>query len=140
MDLRRQFHTDKRAETEGRKMFLDDKKEVWLLIARKTNPNYKAYLSKLLQANSVALNTGGPEAEALAQSLFKDAASKHLLIGWSPKGIDFGDEKDLPYTHDNSARLVEMDDLYKAVDSFADNMANYRDAELEKDAKNSSAS
>lgn len=136
MDLRKAFATNKRAETEGRKLYLDRKNDVWLLIARKGNANYKAYLTQVLQENQGMLNTKSAEAEELAKDLFRTAASKHLLIGWSPTGIDDGELKDIPYSQEAARRLLDIDDFSTMVDEYASNMANYRDEEVAKDAKN----
>lgn len=157
MDLRKAFATDKRAETEGRKLVLekgkaaDGSEDTWLLIARKGNANHKAILSKLLDENRTLLNTKTPEAELLAQAIFREASAKAILIGWSPKGIDMPEivdengvvtkaaRKDMAYSYEAAKELLEMDDFNTMVDNFADSMANYRAEEVVKDAKNSKA-
>ena len=158
MDLSKAFKTDKRAESEGKKLVLVAARptkgglpavqEEFLLIARKTNTNYKTYLQSLLQENRALLDTGTPEAEALAQLLMKQAASKHLLIGWGgPLEVDgpadaAGEPTKVPlgaYDHDKSLALMEMDDFYKLVDDYASSMSNYRAEEVAKDAKNSAS-
>lgn len=144
MDLKKLYFTDKTAEREGRKLYLardmkDESKSVFLLVARKGNPAYKAYLQSLLQENQQALKTESPEAEALAQELFKDAAAKHLLVGWSSKGIDFADMVDMPYSYESAKLLMEMDDFYKLVDDYASGMGHYRLEEVVKESKNSAS-
>lgn len=161
MDIRKAFATDKRAETEGRKLYLDKAKDIWLLIARKGNTLYKAYLSKMLTENSALLNTKTPEAEVMANAIFKEAAARHLLIGWSPKGIDLGEvlavnedgtpkmgedgkqvvlkphRKDVPYGFEPAMELMLLDDFDTLVSNFSGEMANYRAEEVAKEAKNS---
>lgn len=148
MDLRALFQTSKRAETEGKKLFLNAEKTVWLLVARKGNANYKARLTKLLQENQTVLNAKGEEAEKIATACFKEAAAHGVLIGWSPTGIDLGEvkdaqgnivkpaRKDIPYSVENALELFEMDDFYQMVDTFASDMSQYRSEEVAKDAKN----
>lgn len=147
MDMRKLFATDKRAETEGRRLVLetvkteageiDYDKSTWLLVARKGNALYKAFVQKLLEENQVMLKTKSPEAEALAQSIFKDAAAHHLLIGWSKTGIGYGDKANLSYSVENARILLEMDDFNTMIDTYAGEMANFRAEEVVKDAKNS---
>ncbi len=161
MDLRKAFATDKRAETEGRKLYLDKDKDIWLLIARRGNANYKAYTSKVFGENQTMLATKTPEAEALATQVFKEASARFLLIGWSPTGIDLGEvlalnddgspklgaegeqivlkpyRKDVPYSYEASKELIDMDDFDDVVTKFASDMANYRTEEVIKTAKNS---
>jgi hypothetical protein len=135
MDLRKFFSTDKRAETEGRKMYLNAEKTVYLLVARKGNNNYRAKLNALLQENQTILNAKTPEAEAIATRCFKEAAAHGILIGWS-KGIDIGDRKDVPYSFEAAMELFEMDDFYNTVDTWANDIANFRHEEVKQDAKN----
>lgn len=147
MDLFKAFHTDKRAEKEGRELVLVQPKaaegtspavaKTALLIARKGNANYKAYLSRVLQENRAMLDTKTPEAEVLAQGIFRDAAARHLLIGWT--GVEYKGAKNVPYSVEAARELLEMDDFNTLVDNFASDMSNYRDEEVAKDAKNSAS-
>lgn len=143
MDIFKAFATNKRAEAEGRELVLVQPKEASgetpavektaLLIARKGNANYKAYLSKALQENQAMLNTKTPDAEVLAQGIFRDAAARHLLIGWT--NVTFKGSV-TPYSVEAAREMLELDDFNALVDSFAGDMANYRDEEVAKDAKN----
>lgn len=141
MDLFKMFSTDKRAENEGRKLVLkpdnDPAKQSWLLIARKGNTNYKEYLSKVLQENQAVIGTKTPEAEALARSIFRDAAARHLLLGW--QNIDWDGVENVPYSVEQARKMLELDDFNTLVDDYASNMANYRAEEVSKEAKNSAS-
>lgn len=152
MNITKAYAVDKRAESEGRRLVLvpgktpDD--EGYLLIARKGNVNHKAYLSKVLQENSAMLSSGTPEAETLAQSIFRDAAARHLLIGWGgPLTVDVAaptpedpkavrEEPIGAYSVERARTMLDMDDFYQLVDKFSDTMGNYKPAEVAKDAKN----
>lgn len=141
--LKKAFHTDKRAESEGRKLVLipdaDPKKASWLLIARKGNTAYKEHLSKVLQENKALLDTKTKEAEALATRIFKEAAARFLLIGWQniePKD----DGVAVDYSPEVALEAMQDDDFYKLVDEYASEMSNYRAEEVAKDAKNSATS
>jgi hypothetical protein len=148
MDIRKAFATDKRAETEGRKLVLapaaNGKPEAFLLIARKGNANYKAFTSKAFQENQTALSTKTPEAEALATRMFKEAAARTLLIGWGGidwTGADGVEQENVPYSAELALTMFEAaDDFYQLVDKYASEMSNYRAEEVAKDAKNSATS
>lgn len=153
MNITKAYAVDKRAESEGRRLVLvpgktpDD--EGYLLIARKGNTNHKAHLAKVLQENSAMLGSGTAEAEALAQSIFRDAAARHILIGWGgPLTVDVPaptaddpnavrEEPIGPYSVERARSLLDMDDFYQLVDKYSDTMGNYKPAEVAKDAKNS---
>lgn len=156
-DIFKAFATDKRSETDGRRLTLrpdaDPAKASWLLIARKGNGLYKEALSHVLQENQAMLGTQSAEAEALAQSIFRDAAARHLLIGW--QNIDWfvlgapdpvtGVQpripvKNVPYSYEVAREMLEVNDFNKLVDDYASAMSNYRAEEVKKEAKNSSTS
>lgn len=142
-NLAKAFVTDKRAESEGRKLVVTpataDTPESYLLVARKGNPNYKAFISKALQENQTLINTRTPEAEAVASAIFKDAASRFLLIGWG--NIDWKDQANVAYSCSLAQEMFnEADDFYQLVDKYASEMSNYRAEEVAKDAKNSATS
>lgn len=138
-DIKKAFATDKVAESEGKKLTLvpakDGKPESFLLIARKGNPKYKQYITRVLQENQTVLQTKTPEAESLAQGIFKDAAARYLLIGWG--GIDWNGAQGVPYAVETAREMLEVDDFNKLVDDYAGDMANYRKEEVEAEAKNS---
>lgn len=137
-DVKKAFQTDKVAEQDGKKLVLvpakDGKKESYLLIARKGNPKYKAYITRVLQENQATLRTQTPEAESLAQSIFKDASARYLLIGWG--GIDWNGAEDVPYSVETAREMLDVDDFNKLVDDYAGEMANYRKEEVEAEAGN----
>jgi hypothetical protein len=136
MDLKKIFATDKDAEARGRKLYLDKDKDIWLLIARRGNNAYKAYMTRVLQENSAMLGAKSEESEAMATAIFKDAAAKHLLIGWSPTGIDWGGKTNVQYSEALAREMLELQDFYDLVNNFAGEMSNYRAEEVAKDAKN----
>lgn len=144
MDIRKAFATDKRAESEGRKLVLEpatkDKAESFLLIARKGNANYKAFTSKFFQENQHIINSKTPEGEAVATKMFKQAAARTLLIGWQGvdwKGADGVLQENVPYSEELAFTMFEeADEFYQLVDKFAADFSNYRAEEVAKDAKN----
>lgn len=136
-DVLKAFATDKQAEEAGKKLVLANKgkpNESYFLIARKGNALHKALISRLLTENQATLQTKTPEAESLAQAIFREAAARHLLVGWG--GIDWNGKTDVPYSFETAMEMLEVQDVYKMVDNYSDDMGNYRKEQIEAEAKN----
>lgn len=121
MDIFTSFATDEKAEVEGRWFPLS--KTASILVARNNNPRYKAALRKGLEKNRVDLDSGGPEADYLAEQLFIDVQADTVLLDW--KGLSF-QGKDVVYSPEMSRTLLRVKDFAKKVNALSDSMENFR--------------
>lgn len=77
----------------------------------------------------------------LATKVVMEAFVKGCLEGW--RHVKFGDivgghnNEDAPFTHDNAIKLfTRLPDLFADLQEFASQLVNFREAEIEEDAKN----
>lgn len=126
MDIFKSFATDEKAELEGRWFPLS--KTAKVLVARNNNPRYKANLRKRLESNRVDLDSGGPEADYLAEQLFLEVQADTILLGW--EGLSF-QGKDVLYSPEMSRTLLRVKDFAKKINALSDSLENFRVKEEE---------
>lgn len=121
MDIFDVYKTDDKAEVEGRWFPLS--KTAKVLVARTGNPRYSAAFRKKLQEHELDLNTGGPEADELAEALLVDVMSHTILLGW--EGLKFQGEE-VSYSKEMSRTMLKVKDFRKKVVSLSDSMENFK--------------
>jgi hypothetical protein len=106
------------------------------LIARasKTNTNYSKAAQKVGKKFQKEMELGilsEDRADPAVKALFLDT----VLLGW--RNVFDADEKPLPYTRENAAKLIEvLPDLYEFLYAESRSMSNFRDEEIKVDAGN----
>ena len=122
------------AEEQGTWMEFDE--DVRFLVARKSNPEYKAFVSKEYRKNEVLLNSkvAGKQATEKSEAIMLEAIAKYILKDW--EGIT---DNGTPVKYDSDLGMVfldEHDDIREAIEEYADNRDNYLAEAEQKDAKN----
>lgn len=121
MDIFATYATDEKAELEGQWFPLG--KDCRVLVARAGNPAYTAALRKALEKNQIDLESGGPDADFLAESLMVDVMSATILLGW--EGLSFKG-KDVAHSVDMARTMLRVKDFRKKVTGFSDNFEAFR--------------
>lgn len=137
MDLKAQFKTDDKKETQGVWIGVGNGAE--LLIARKGNKRYNDKLKQVNKERSVQrrvqLDTL-PEDESV--EIMAEIMAETILLGW--KGIK-DDGVDIEYSVAVAkSRLIEYKDFRKLVDELSDEQALFREEVRKESAKNSKKS
>ncbi len=147
MSLREQFGTNLSKETEGVEVKYgknDDGTEPTFIISRmgKSNKGYMKALERALRPHKRAIDLKTMDNE-VAGKILEDVFVAHVLKGWSNvmlnditgKTEDKG--KQAPYSREMATALFEvLPDLFDELNSQANDASNFRDAQLEDDAKN----
>ena len=126
MDISK-FQTNKSMEEEG--VWVDvDGNGTKIKVARVNNPRYKKYFQKITKPYKRQIRSG-TLSEDLAEKLLVDALANTILLDW--QGFT-KDGESFPYSVDNArAFLAESPDFRDFVSDAANEMENYRTAELE---------
>lgn len=125
---------DRSLEKTGVWMDWDD--ETRFLVARKTNPKYKAAFSKGYRENERTLEskTNTKHADEIADQLMLDCLAEFILVGW--EGV-LKKGKVLAYSVEEAKKMLEEhDDLRRMVDEFSENRSNYLAEIDQRDADN----
>lgn len=133
MDLRKAFGTNHELEQKGVWIAYDD--SCAFLIARigGSNDVFSRRVNALLKPyrHQVQADTLPPERY---QSIAMTAFVETVLLDW--KGVEL-DGKELSFSKENATNLFkELPDLFNDLFTQAKNTANFREFELEEDAKN----
>lgn len=121
MDIFATFASDEKAELEGQWFPLS--KTAKVLVARSGNTNYVAALRKTLEKNQMDLNSGGPEAEQLAEQALIDVMSSTILLGWEDLSFQ---GKSVSYSVEMAKTMLRVKDFRKKVSGFADSFEAFR--------------
>lgn len=93
-------------------------------LTRRTTPVVSKHLEILLKKNRKALRNDDAQKEVMTKFL-----SKYVIVDW--EGIE-DDGKDLPYSVDNAAAVLEeVDDFYNWILQESANILNFADDEEE---------
>lgn len=123
------------AETKGSWMVYDE--DTSFLVARRTNPKYKSFISKAWRDNEKVLTSkrNYEHSDKLADEFMLEAVAVHLLLDW--KGVVDSKGKDVPYSTELAITVLEEhDDLRSLIEEYAENRSNYIDEQASEDAKN----
>lgn len=92
-----------------------------LRVARIGNLAYRDYISKNSKALQAQARRGQIEI-AEVERINKDAAAKHILVGW--EGMEEDNGKAIPYSSERARKLFdELPDLYDMTMEYAQNMS-----------------
>ena len=131
----RRYTMDSDAETKG----------VWrdieggaarLKLARFNNPEHTALLRSLRNEHAEVLeNPSTPEAQKVLEQIGNQALAAHILLDW--EGILGEDgESPLPFTPENVAALLALEEFSALVFSLSTEVEQYRKYKEEKAVKN----
>lgn len=127
------LRTDKVLEQEGVWCTMGTK-GCELLIARLSNPRYKAYARSSSRAQKLAMSLGSPDLEE-ATILATEAAAHTILLDWKKIYLD---KKLLPYSHENALKMMtEYPDFYDLVMTFSQDRERFKGEKDVADSKNS---
>jgi hypothetical protein len=121
MDIFEQFATDATTEVEGARFELG--KDAWVLVARANNERFTTELRAAMKRNAVVIDSGGPDADALAETLIVDAMSKTILLGWG--GLKYKGQP-VSYSPSQAATLLRLKDFRKRISGFSETFDAYR--------------
>jgi len=121
---------DRDGEEAGTWMEFDE--GVKFLVARKSSPAYKAFVSKKYRENEKLIATKGSSARAekISEGIMLDALANHILKGW--EGV-VSDGTPVEYSPEVAKQILEEhDDLRLQIEEYSESRDNYL---LKKDAK-----
>lgn len=121
MDIFATFATDEKAEQEGAWFPLG--KDCKVLVARAGNPAYTSALRKALEKSQIDLESGGPDADHLAENLMIDVMANTILLGW--EGLSFKG-KSVEHTTEMAKTMLKVKDFRKKISGFSDNFEAFR--------------
>lgn len=131
MDIRKLFGTNRRAEEAG--VWVDLGQGARVKVARDTSPAYRKRLQDVIRPYRGAIAANALD-DRQAHALFAEAAAGTLLLDWD--GIEI-DGKPVPFSVAAAEQLMEeVPDFYKAIKSFAEDAALYREQHEAAEAKN----
>lgn len=123
---------DRDSEKEGVWMIWDE--DTSFLVARKTNPKYKQFISKKFRENEqlISSDTATQMADTVSAGIMLEGMATYLLLDW--KGVLSGG-KAVKYSPEVAKEILEEhDDLYRLIDEFSNNRSNYILKQDKKDA------
>lgn len=147
MGLRNTFKTDAAKEVEGVRIEVGINDHnglpIGIRVARmsRSNKRYAKRLEAVTRPHSAAINNETLDNE-LGRKLLQEVFADTILLGWDnvPKSELTGnadDTEELEFTRENALALFnELPDMYDDWESKAKSSANFRDAELDGNAKN----
>lgn len=109
---------------------------VRFLVARKTNDEYRTFISKQWRSHDRLLSAKNPskQADKLAEKFMLEATARYILRDW--EGL-VNNGKDFPYTAENAVQfLEEYDDVRQDIEAYAEDRANYVAAVEAEDIEN----
>lgn len=130
MDIFNEFATDKTLENEGTNIPMGD---ATLLVARANNKAYGKLLNKLLVENRLVLDKDDAEADALQEKITIQVLAETVLLGW--KNVSYQGKK-LDYSKDNAKLVLSHIDFRRRVIALAEDMANFKAAQVQATVKN----
>lgn len=131
----RRWKTDPSAERHGVWVAIDG---VRFRIARHGNPDFAAALQR---ARSRIAQNGEAINDVLAQEVYTQAMGEALIRDWDPDTFKDVDGEPVPYSPELAVELVRaLPDLADKIANISQDMARYREADLEAMEKNSQPS
>ena len=131
LDLKTEYGTDENLERDGARMEIGEGASI--LVARLGNPAFQAAYQRVPRGIR-NLAASGRLPQGKGAELISNLMAKTIVQGWEGL-LDNG--KPLAYSEDNARDvLIRYKDLRDAVWEFAEDAQNYRDDELEQEAKN----
>lgn len=99
------------------------------------NRKYASILAAKMQPMRRQAQNGTMD-DATATRILAEAFAEGVIVGW--KNMTGRDGKTLKFTRENCVQLlIDLPDLFREVQEHASNIANFRKAATEADAKNS---
>lgn len=147
MGLRTTHKTDKNAEVEGVWIEVDvndhNEQPIEIKVAHmgRTNKTYTKKLDQVTKPYNASIQNETMPVE-LGDKLLRSVFVDTILLDWRnlPKSDLTGnndDSEDLPYTRENALELFkELPGVYEHWEDLAKKKANFREKELENNAKN----
>lgn len=133
MDLFSTFATDEKLEIEGRWVPFDG--ETSFKVARSYNKHFSRLFQRLYNANKVAIQAKGEQAETLADNVMCETMAKTILLDWKGpvkiKGEDLG-----AYSVASAQKALKLKGFREWVQAQADDVAAYKAEQDSEDAKN----
>lgn len=147
MSLLSAFKTDKKKEATGfwfedTGVINDDETTPGFLLARASASNPKfakgaEAIGKKFKRQLETDSLSNEVARTLNKALFLDTILLDWRNVWLPTDDDSGTEHLVPYSRENADKLFDLlPDLYELLEGEAKKLSNFRDAEIENDAKN----
>lgn len=145
MSLSSLFKTDAQKEVKGIEIVYpanEDGSIPTFIVSRmsQSNPRYSKALEEAVRPHRHLQRTGQLSAD-ISTKIVAQAFVNGCLLGW--KNVKFGDivgghnKEDAPFNADNALKLFQrLPDLFADLQEQASQLASFRDAELEEDAKN----
>ena len=132
-DLKKQFETDEQLEVDGVWEDLDDE-GAGILVARVGNKAYLQTYQKIPLGVRRQLDTGTLP-EKMGDQLINKLLAKTILLDW--RGLA-NDGKEIEYNYDNALlMLTNYKDFREFVWSIANDLARFREEDLEEASGNS---
>ena len=125
MDIRKEFKTDLDREVSGEWLKLGI--EAKILVARLFNEKHKKVMEELTKPYKTA-NRRQQLPDDVAESVLKDSMAEAIILDWV--GLE-EDGEPVPFSKDKAREYLDIKDFADAVTAFAQDMANYREAEIE---------
>lgn len=133
MDLFSTFATDEKLEIEGRWVPFDTNTS--FKIARSYNKHFSRLFTRLYNANKVAIQSKGEQAEALADKVMCEVMAKTILLDWKGpvkiKGEDLG-----AYSVEGAQKALALKGFREWIQNQADDVSSYKVEQDAEDAKN----
>jgi hypothetical protein len=123
-------------DLESQGTWMDYGDDVRFLVARKSNPKYKSFISRKYRENErIISSTANVErADQVSERLMLEATATYLLLDW--EGVVEGG-KPIKYSPSKAIQVLDdHDDLRADIEAYADNRENYLAEKDEKDAEN----
>jgi hypothetical protein len=141
MGLREKFATNTDLEVDGVWNQFDESFRVRIARASTNNLRYSKALEKATKPFRRTLDMVSNEQQTL---ILKEVYAKTIVTGWQTMkdgewvdGINIEGDEIIPCTPENIMRVFkELPDLFTTIQQFADEAAVYRQAALDKEAKN----
>lgn len=124
-------------DTESKGAWMEWDKETSFLVARRTNPKYKAFISKAWRDNEKTLTAkrNYEQSDKLADEFMLEATATCLLLDW--KGVIDSKGKEVKYSAELAiSTLEEHDDLRMLIEEYSENRDNYILEQSAEDAEN----
>lgn len=135
MDLKKEYFTDPKIESDGVDVELGDGGVV--TVRRTNNKHFRTYLDALRKPHERQIQRGTADKEML-DDLTRKAVARCVLIGW--KGIEIGG-KAVKYSPEKAYELMkEFEDFQEDVLYAANNRETFRREVVEENEKNSGKS
>lgn len=129
------FRTNTQAEVQG--VWVDVTGSFRVLVARYGNKNYTSFIRSEGQRSRTAKHLASlrSDADDMAELVLR-GVSQHILLGWS--GMEDSEGKDIPYSTEKAHEcLASYPEFYALILSIAQDINNFRDAEVRKSEGNS---